>query len=64
MIAVPVEGDMEFRPGPPHRLFTLSGYTAGLDVIARGDGFLVSTATETRPRDIRIILNWRTLMKR
>ena len=64
MIAVAVEGDMELRPGSPRRLFSLSGYTTGLDVIAKGDGFLVSTATEIRPRDIRIIINWRALTKR
>jgi dipeptidyl aminopeptidase/acylaminoacyl peptidase len=64
MIAVPVGGGAEFRPGPPHRLFSLSGHTTGLDVIADGDRFLVSTTTESRPRDIRIILNWRALLKR
>jgi hypothetical protein len=36
----------------------------GLDVVADGERFLASTATEVHPRDIRIILNWTALLKR
>jgi Tol biopolymer transport system component len=64
IISVPVEAGEEFRPGSPHALFTVPAGMTGLDVVADGERFLVSTATETRPRDIRIILNWKALLKR
>jgi Tol biopolymer transport system component len=63
VMSVPVEAGEEFRPGSPHPLFTLPGVTTGLDVVADGDRFLVSTATETHPQDIRIILNWEALLR-
>jgi dipeptidyl aminopeptidase/acylaminoacyl peptidase len=66
MVSVPVEAGQGFRPGPPHPLFNLpTGWTGqGLDIVADGERFLVSTPAETRPRDIRLILNWRALLER
>jgi hypothetical protein len=63
-MSVPVETGQEFRPGSPHRLFNLATGVTGLDVVSDGERFLTSTATETRPRDIRIVLNWKALLKR
>jgi serine/threonine protein kinase len=63
VMSVPVETGQEFRPGSPHRLFNLATGVTGLDVVADGERFLTSTATETRPRDIRIVLNWKALLK-
>jgi dipeptidyl aminopeptidase/acylaminoacyl peptidase len=64
IMSVPVEAGEEFRPGPPRPLFTLPMGVNGLDVVADGERFLASTATEVHPRDIRIILNWTALLKR
>jgi Tol biopolymer transport system component len=64
MISVPVQAGEEFRPGPPHPLFNLPTGWTGLDIVANGEGFLVSIPTETRPRGIRLILNWKALLKR
>jgi len=64
MVSVPVQAGEEFRPGPPQPLFNVSADCTGLDVVADGERFLVSLAAETRPRDIRIVLNWQALLKR
>jgi len=64
MVSVPVQAGEEFQPGPPRPLFNLPADCTGLDVVADGERFLVSLAAETRPRDIRIVLNWQALLKR
>jgi dipeptidyl aminopeptidase/acylaminoacyl peptidase len=64
MVSVPVEAGEEFRPGPQHPLFNLPVGWTGLDIVADGERFLVSTPAETRPRDIRLVLNWQALLKR
>jgi dipeptidyl aminopeptidase/acylaminoacyl peptidase len=63
IMSVPVEAGEEFRPGPPLPLFALPAGVTGLDVVADGERFLASMATEARPRDIQIILNWQALLK-
>ena len=64
MVSVAVEVGEGFRPGPPRPLFDLPTGWNGLDIVADGERFLVSAAAETRPRDIRIVLNWQALLKR
>jgi Tol biopolymer transport system component/tRNA A-37 threonylcarbamoyl transferase component Bud32 len=64
VIAVPVAPGEDFRPGTPRPLFTIPGGTTAADVVADGDRFLVSVATEVQARDIRLILNWQALLKR
>jgi len=64
LVSVPVEAGEEFRPGPSRPLFAPpAGMTIG-SVLPDGESFLVSMAAESRPRDIRIILNWQALLKR
>jgi Tol biopolymer transport system component len=64
VVSVQVEAGEEIQPGSPRPLFNLPTGVTGLDVVADGERFLTSTATETRPRDIRIVLNWQALLKR
>jgi len=63
IVSVPVEEGEEFRPGPPHPLFTLPTGFTGVDTVADGERFLVSTVTNSRPGDIRLVLNWEALLK-
>jgi Tol biopolymer transport system component len=61
-VAVPVKAGEEFQPGPPSKAGDLSPGLTGGTGMGDGRGTLVSVTTESRPRDIRIILNWTALL--
>ncbi len=63
VMVVTVGTGKDFQPGTPRPLFTLPESTSA-DVVADGKDFLASVATETRARDIRLILNWTAMLKR
>ena len=63
-MSVPVVAGEEFRPGAPRPVFTLPSGVTGGAVLADGERFLLSRATETRPRDIEIVLDWEALLRR
>ena len=63
-MSVPVVAAEEFRPGAPRPAFTYPTGVTGGAMLADGERFLLSTATESRPRDIGIVLNWEALLRR
>ena len=63
-MSVPVLAGDEFRPGAPRPVYSYPSGVTGGAAIADGERFLLSIATETRPRDIGIVLNWEALLKR
>ncbi len=63
LMSVPVAVGKDFLPGTPRPLFTLPAGVTGIDVVGDGEGFLVTTPAESRPRDIQLIVNWRALLK-
>jgi hypothetical protein len=61
---VPVTGGEELKLGPPHEAHpNLSGVT-GTTPLPDESKWLVSIATDQRPRDIRLILDWTALLGR
>ncbi len=61
-VAVPVKEGEEFEPGPPHKVGDLAPDVTSGAFLADGRGTLVSVAHDTRPRDIRLILDWTALL--
>jgi len=61
---VPVKAGEELEPGPPRKLFTAPRDVTGGATFGDGSRILVSIATNTRPRDIRLILDWTALLAR
>ncbi|HET6348301.1 MAG TPA: hypothetical protein VFH88_04380, partial [Candidatus Krumholzibacteria bacterium] len=63
-VSVPVKGTgEEFQPGAASKAGELSSDVTGGASMGSGRGSLVSVATESHPRDIRIILNWTALLE-
>jgi WD40 repeat protein len=63
-ISVPIEAGDECRPGMPRPLFTLPDGVTGGGVTADGERMLVSIATESPHREIRLLLNWKAALPR
>jgi Tol biopolymer transport system component len=63
-IAVAVEAGEEFQPGSPRKLFTVPRDVTGGASVGDGSRALVSIATGSRPRDIRLVLHWTALLKK
>ena len=64
VVTVPVTGGEELKPGTPREVHrNLRGVT-GASGVADGSLALVSIATNQRPRDIRLILDWTALLGR
>ncbi|HEU5179370.1 MAG TPA: protein kinase [Candidatus Polarisedimenticolia bacterium] len=63
IVSVPITySGSEIAPGAPHPLLTVPEGTTGGDGTTDGERFLVTVGPEAR-RDIRIILNWTSLLK-
>ncbi len=62
VFAVAVKAGAEFEPGPPRKLFTIPRDATGGAAFGDGIHSLVSIATDNRPRDIRLILDWTALL--
>jgi eukaryotic-like serine/threonine-protein kinase len=63
-MSVPAEAGAEFRPGQPHKLFTISSLVTGASRTADGDRILVSEAIEAPRRQIRLFVNWTAALPR
>lgn len=64
ILAVPVMEGQEFEPGPPRKLADAA--PDDTSAVRFGDRMqaLVGIATNRRPRDIRLILDWTALVER
>ncbi|HZI94508.1 MAG TPA: protein kinase [Patescibacteria group bacterium] len=60
--SVAIGGGAELEPGAPQPLFDLPEGTSGFGATSDGERFLV-TAGPNSQRDIRVILNWTSLLK-
>jgi len=63
-MAVPVKEGEEFQPGSPSKLFTFPDNLTGAARAGNEGNTLVSVAARQRPRDIRLIVGWTTLLAR
>lgn len=57
------EGE-EFEPGPPRKAGDLFPDVTSGAILGDDLGALVSVATDQRPREIRLILDWTALLER
>jgi Tol biopolymer transport system component len=63
LVAVPVTEGEEFQPGPESKVADVSpDVTSGARTRMADGSALVSVATDRRPRDIRLILDWTALL--
>jgi len=63
MNVVPMSSGEEPRPGTPRPLFQWDGNPVGGVVLQEGDGFLAAVS-QPRDRQIRVVLNWTSLVER
>jgi Tol biopolymer transport system component len=63
IMSVPIGGGEDLNPGTPRPILTVPEGTTGGDATADGERFLLTVGPEVR-RDIRVIVNWTTLLKR
>lgn len=62
IMSVPIAGSPGFEPGAPRPLMSVPEGTTGGDATPDGERFLVTAGPEVQ-RDIRVILNWTSLLK-
>jgi eukaryotic-like serine/threonine-protein kinase len=62
IMSVPLGAGSELEPGVPRPLLTVPEGTTGGDATDDGERFLVTAGPDVQ-RDIRVILNWTTLLK-
>ncbi|HEV8337412.1 MAG TPA: protein kinase [Candidatus Polarisedimenticolia bacterium] len=62
VMSVPIGQGAALEPGVPRPLLTLPEGTTGVAATADGERFLVTAGPDAQ-RDIRVILNWTTLLK-
>jgi len=64
IVAVPVKEGAELEPGPPRKIADIPSDVTSGGRVGDGGSTLVSVATNRRPRDIRLILDWTALLGR
>jgi len=62
VMTVPIAGGDDLQPGAPRPLMSLPEGTTGADATPDGERFLVTAGPDAQ-RDIRVILNWTSLLK-